>query len=61
MHRTSVAEEIRKTRVERGILGDIAFDRNGDLREAPITMYRVRNNEFVIDRVVIVRGRAGAP
>ncbi|MGH3137218.1 MAG: BTAD domain-containing putative transcriptional regulator [Gaiellaceae bacterium] len=59
--RASVLEEIRKTRVEGGILGDIAFDRNGDLREAPITMYRVENGEFVVDRVVIVRARAGVP
>jgi branched-chain amino acid transport system substrate-binding protein len=60
--RGSVLREIRKTRVEGGVLGDIAFDRNGDLREAPITMYRVKNDEFVPDRVIVVRTtRPGGP
>jgi DNA-binding SARP family transcriptional activator/ABC-type branched-subunit amino acid transport system substrate-binding protein/DNA-binding beta-propeller fold protein YncE len=53
--RASVLEEIRRTRVENGILGDIAFGPTGDLVEAPYTYYRVRGGRFVPDRVVVVR------
>ena len=53
--RASVLEEIRRTRIENGILGDIAFRPDGDLVEAPITFYRVRGERFVSDRVVVVR------
>jgi len=60
--RASVLEEIRKTRVKDGVLGDISFDRNGDLRERPIAVYRVEDGAFVADRVIIVRSaRAGGP
>ena len=53
--RASVLEEIRRTRIENGILGDIAFGPTGDLVEAPYTYYRVRGGRFVPDRVVVVR------
>ena len=60
--RASVLEEIRRTRIENGILGDIAFGPNGDLVEAPITYYRVRDEQFVPDRVIVVRTpRPGGP
>ena len=53
--RASVMEEIRRTRVENGILGDIAFSAKGDLVDAPFTFYRVEGERFVADRVVVVR------
>jgi DNA-binding SARP family transcriptional activator/ABC-type branched-subunit amino acid transport system substrate-binding protein/DNA-binding beta-propeller fold protein YncE len=60
--RASVLAEIRTTRIQDGILGDIAFDRNGDRRERPIGVYRVENGAFVADRVIVVRApRPGGP
>ncbi len=60
--RASVLEEIRTTRIKDGILGNIAFDRNGDLRERPIGVYRVEADAFVADRVIVVRSRrTGGP
>lgn len=60
--RASVLEQIRKTRIVDGILGNIAFDRNGDLRERPIGVYRVEDGAFVADRVVVVRSaKPGGP
>lgn len=53
--RASVMEEIRRTRIENGILGDIRFNPSGDLVDAPITFYRVQDKRFVADRVVVVR------
>jgi ABC-type branched-subunit amino acid transport system substrate-binding protein len=35
--RSSVTRELFRTDVEDGILGDIRFDENGDLVEAPVT------------------------
>jgi DNA-binding SARP family transcriptional activator/ABC-type branched-subunit amino acid transport system substrate-binding protein len=52
--RRSVTRELRRTRVEDGILGDIRFDRYGDLVEGPFTIYRVRQSGAVVDRVVEV-------
>ncbi len=39
--RASVTREVFRTRVEDGILGDIRFDRNGDLVDAPFTFVRM--------------------
>jgi ABC-type branched-subunit amino acid transport system substrate-binding protein len=39
--RASVTEELRATTVENGLLGDIRFDRYGDLVEGPVTIYRL--------------------
>jgi ABC-type branched-subunit amino acid transport system substrate-binding protein len=52
--RASVTRELRRTRVEDGILGDIRFDRYGDPVEAPVTIYRVTRGGPVVDRVVQV-------
>ena len=52
--RSSVNRELRRTRVRNGILGDIRFDRNGDLVEGPVTVFRVEA-DFVVDRVVTAR------
>jgi DNA-binding SARP family transcriptional activator/ABC-type branched-subunit amino acid transport system substrate-binding protein/DNA-binding beta-propeller fold protein YncE len=65
--RSSVTREMRRLSVEEGILGDIRFDENGDLVEAPVTIFRVvgkrqRNSssppEFrgaVFDRTIMAR------
>jgi branched-chain amino acid transport system substrate-binding protein len=62
--RASVNRELRRTSVEDGILGDIRFDRNGDLLRGPITIVRVAGKGpgfvpgmpgTVFDRVVDVR------
>jgi branched-chain amino acid transport system substrate-binding protein len=52
--RASVMREVRRTKVVDGILGDVSFDRNGDLVEGPITVLRVAKGKFVVDRVVRV-------
>ena len=60
--RASVTREVFGTRVEDGILGDIRFDRNGDLLNAPFTFFRIvgeRSSEEglhpTVDRVVLAR------
>jgi DNA-binding SARP family transcriptional activator/ABC-type branched-subunit amino acid transport system substrate-binding protein/streptogramin lyase len=58
--RPSVTNELFKTRVENGILGDIRFDKNGDPVEAPVTIWRIVRpsrapNCQAADRVVIGR------
>jgi branched-chain amino acid transport system substrate-binding protein len=58
--RASVTEELFKTRVENGILGDIRFDKNGDPVEAPATIWRIVRpseapNGQAADRVIIGR------
>jgi branched-chain amino acid transport system substrate-binding protein len=39
--RESVAAALRRTRVERGLLGSIAFDSEGDMTRASVTVFRV--------------------
>jgi branched-chain amino acid transport system substrate-binding protein len=62
--RASVTRELRRTSVEDGILGDIRFDRNGDLVRGPVTIVRVTGKGpglvsgvpgTVVDRVVVAR------
>jgi DNA-binding SARP family transcriptional activator/ABC-type branched-subunit amino acid transport system substrate-binding protein/streptogramin lyase len=53
--RASVREEVRRTQVRNGILGDVAFDANGDLVDAPVTILRYTRGDFVVDRVVRVQ------
>jgi ABC-type branched-subunit amino acid transport system substrate-binding protein len=38
--RDSVVAALRRTRVERGLLGSIAFDAEGDITRAPVTVFR---------------------
>jgi branched-chain amino acid transport system substrate-binding protein len=54
--RSSVTRELRATRVEDGLLGDIRFDRYGDLVEGPVTIFRMTGKGPVVDRVVSARG-----
>lgn len=53
--RASVTREVFRTRVEDGILGDIRFDRNGDLVDAPFTFVRIVDGKPVVDRVIVAR------
>ncbi len=63
--RSSVTEELRRTTVEDGILGDIRFDEYGDLVEGPVTIFRVVGKGrpglvpgyegAVVDRVITAR------
>jgi DNA-binding SARP family transcriptional activator/ABC-type branched-subunit amino acid transport system substrate-binding protein len=63
--RSSVTEELRRTTVEDGILGDIRFDEYGDLVEGPVTIFRVVGKGHpglvpgyegaVVDRVITAR------
>jgi DNA-binding SARP family transcriptional activator/ABC-type branched-subunit amino acid transport system substrate-binding protein/DNA-binding beta-propeller fold protein YncE len=53
--RRSVLDEVRDTAVRNGILGNVAWDAQGDLLEGPITVLRVRGGELVVDRVVVAR------
>jgi branched-chain amino acid transport system substrate-binding protein len=57
--RASVNRELRATRVEDGILGDIRFDEEGDLVEGPVTIYRFTRKGPTVDRVVTVRATGG--
>jgi ABC-type branched-subunit amino acid transport system substrate-binding protein len=50
--RKSVTRELFRTRIESGILGEVRFDENGDLVEAPVTIFRIVGNRAVVDRVV---------
>ena len=52
--RASVVEELFRTSVENGILGDFTFDRNGDVVPAPAGVYRFNRGELVFDSVVRV-------
>ena len=58
--RGSVTEQLRGTKVRNGILGNVSWNAKGDLREGPITIFRVEDGEFVVDRVVVVRPPRGA-
>src|SRR5262249_46672819 len=53
--RASVAEEVRRTQIRNGIIGNVAFDAKGDLVERPMTILRFAHGHFVVDRVIRVR------
>jgi len=60
--RASVTRELFRTRVSDGILGDIRFDRNGDLVDSPFTFVRMVGDRRgkaglrpKVDRVVLAR------
>ncbi|HET6683263.1 MAG TPA: BTAD domain-containing putative transcriptional regulator [Gaiella sp.] len=60
--RASVTRELFRTRVTDGILGDIRFDRKGDLVDSPFTFVRMGGDRHgkaglrpVVDRVVLAR------
>ena len=60
--RASVTREVFRTRVKDGILGDIRFDRNGDLVDSPFPFVRMVGDPHgkpglrpKVDRVVLAR------
>jgi branched-chain amino acid transport system substrate-binding protein len=55
--RASVTRELRRTKVENGILGPISFDRYGDLVRPPVTIYRITSKGAVVDRIITPRIR----
>jgi ABC-type branched-subunit amino acid transport system substrate-binding protein len=55
-----VTRELRAATVENGLLGDISFDRYGDLVEGPVTIYRVTGKRLVVDRVITVTAPSGS-
>ncbi len=60
--RGSVLKALFETRIPRGLIGDVAFDRNGDVAASPITILRVEPGaraiavfeDAVVDRVLRV-------
>jgi DNA-binding SARP family transcriptional activator/ABC-type branched-subunit amino acid transport system substrate-binding protein len=58
--RASVTRELRAATVENGLLGDIRFDRYGDLVEGPVTIFRLTRKGPVVDRVVTVSATPGS-
>ena len=58
--RASVLRELFATRRRNGLLGELSFDRNGDVRSTPVTILRVRRgarrltdfHDAVLDRVI---------
>ena len=56
--RESVVDELFRTRVQNGILGSFAFDRNGDITPAAVGFFEVEDGKAVVDRVVRVPDQA---
>jgi DNA-binding SARP family transcriptional activator/ABC-type branched-subunit amino acid transport system substrate-binding protein len=59
--RRSVLDEVKRTVVENGILGNISWNARGDLLDAPFTILRVQNGQFVTDSVIVVRAAKTKP
>ena len=53
--RESVTEQLLEVRIEDGILGDLAFDSNGDLTSAGVTMYRIEGGKERVAAVIMPR------
>ncbi len=47
-----MAREVLRTRVPRGLIGSFAFDRKGDAKPAPVTIFRIEGRSAEIVRVV---------
>jgi branched-chain amino acid transport system substrate-binding protein len=56
--RSSVVDELFRTKVTRGILGTFGFDRNGDIVPAPVGILRFHDGAVIVERVVRVPGAA---
>jgi branched-chain amino acid transport system substrate-binding protein len=50
--RTSVVDELFRTKVTDGILGSFSFDRYGDIVPAPVGIFRVEGGELVVEDVI---------
>jgi ABC-type branched-subunit amino acid transport system substrate-binding protein len=52
--RRSVLEQLRRTRVEDGVLGSFSFDAQGDRSPRVITVERVEQGRAAFDRLIAV-------
>ena len=52
--RRSVLEQLRRTRVEDGVLGSFSFDARGDRSPRVITVERVERGRAAYDRLIAV-------
>jgi branched-chain amino acid transport system substrate-binding protein len=52
--RGSITGELLRTRIHDGLLGDVSFDRNGDVVKGPVTVLRIAGRRSVVDRVLNV-------
>ena len=52
--RGSITEELLRTRIDDGLIGDVSFDRNGDVVRGPVTVFRIAGRRPVVDRVLNV-------
>jgi branched-chain amino acid transport system substrate-binding protein len=60
--RASITQELHRTAVRDGILGDVRWDARGDLLEGPITALHMEGGELKPDRLLLVRPpRRSAP
>jgi ABC-type branched-subunit amino acid transport system substrate-binding protein len=50
--RPTIAAALLRSRVRAGLIGSFAFDRDGDARPAPVTIFRVQGRGADIVRVV---------
>ena len=53
--RASITQELHRTAVRDGILGDVRWDAHGELLEGPITVLHMEGGELKPDRVLLVR------
>jgi branched-chain amino acid transport system substrate-binding protein len=51
--RAGVASELFKVNIPNGILGPIAFNKNGDVSSDPVTIYKVVNGQQTTDKVIV--------
>ena len=59
--RASITQELHRTAVRDGILGDVRWDAKGDLLKGPITALRMEGGKLKPDRVLLVRPPRSAP
>jgi len=51
--RAGVASALFKVNIPNGILGPIAFNKNGDVAANPVTIYKVVNGQSTTDKVIV--------
>jgi ABC-type branched-subunit amino acid transport system substrate-binding protein len=50
--RSRVAENVMRTRVHNGLVGDFSFDRNGDTTLNTEGIYRIRGGQLVFETAI---------
>jgi branched-chain amino acid transport system substrate-binding protein len=51
--RSSVTSELFKVNIKNGILGPIAFNKNGDVSSDPVAIYKIVNGQQTTDKVIV--------